>query len=75
MDLAAGSGAAVQGLSPAKQSPPRPAVIQGLANTPLLPPTARLSPTPQTPNPKPPMKVMTPDQINLANGHANGQGL
>ena len=72
------------GLSPSKHSPPRPTSSHSVSNTPIMPPAANLSPSPQKLNLHAPVKGMTPEQLKTkyispheqinGTGHTNGQG-
>ena len=68
----AGVAMPMSGLSPAKQSPPR-----GLSNqaggTPIMPPVAQLSPSPQQQDLHAPVKSLTPEQARASNERVKGQ--
>jgi hypothetical protein len=49
------------GFSPTKHSPPRSFGTGEITSAPVLPPVESLSPSPQVPNPLPPMKVVNGD--------------
>ena len=67
------SGMTVSGLSPSKNSPPRPFANHGISGTPIMPPAAHLFPSPQVQNLHAPVKGMTPEQPKMVNGQVNGE--
>ncbi|MCJ1382645.1 hypothetical protein MMC17_005758 [Xylographa soralifera] len=67
------SNISVSGLSPSKNSPPRPPPNHGASRTPIMPPAAHLFPSPQPPNLHAPVKGMTPEQTKMANGPVQGE--
>ncbi|KAI9775647.1 MAG: hypothetical protein M1839_000972 [Geoglossum umbratile] len=58
----------VPGLSPTKNTPPRPTLSHSLGGAQVLPPVASLSPSPRQQDLCPPSKGMTPEQLR-SNGH------
>ncbi|MCJ1404412.1 hypothetical protein MMC11_007637 [Xylographa trunciseda] len=62
------SSTSMSGLSPSKNSPPRPPTSHGISGTPIMPPAAHLFPSPQPQNLHAPVKGMTPEQTRMANG-------
>ncbi|MCJ1286241.1 hypothetical protein MMC26_005586 [Xylographa opegraphella] len=67
------SNMAMSGLSPSKNSPPRPPPDHGVSRTPIMPPAAHLFPSPQPQNLHAPVKGMTPEQTKMANGPVKGE--
>ncbi|MCJ1387537.1 hypothetical protein MMC18_000380 [Xylographa bjoerkii] len=67
------SDISVPGLSPSKNSPPRPFTNHGISGTPIMPPAAHLYPSPHPQNLHAPVKGMTPEQTKIANGQIKGE--
>ena len=67
------SNICMSGLSPSKNSPPRPPANHGVSRTPIMPPAAHLFPSPQPQNLHAPVKGMTPEQTKLPNEPIKGE--
>lgn len=62
------------GFSPTKQSPPRPPSSIGAGNTPVLPPVAKLAPSPKHQDLQPPIKPLDYERPTVnGNGYAGYQ--